>query len=196
MANFVKSTVLFLVIGTGAAMAQSNLPPAGIVSDYDLGKPCRFYLMRHLPAPAHCLVEFQGAWGPGSYVDGEFIFRSRADWLAWRDREDYRHWQKHEFHWVSVGPAPAEPARPQGAILCPPQVAVKIVAGDPMALSGAGWTLNGSELAVRSSNAPRVDGANLVCRYRLGESDVLLYQSAASHKCAPRADQTGFDCEQ
>ena len=102
------------------ACAQSAMPPAGEVIDYDYGKPCRFYLVRHLPAPGRCLVEFQGYWGPGAVIDGDFIFHDRDSYLRWRDREDYKHWRMHDFHWHGGGdqqsPAAVHPAteRPGG----------------------------------------------------------------------------------
>ena len=64
---------------------------------YDYYRPCEFYLNNDLPAPRRCYSYFYNVWGPGLYFDGNFIFRDRAHWWRWHDRDDYRRWYAHDF---------------------------------------------------------------------------------------------------
>ena len=64
---------------------------------YDYYRPCAFYLNNDLPAPRRCYGYFYNVWGPGLYFDGNFLFRDRAHWWRWHDRDDYRRWYAHDF---------------------------------------------------------------------------------------------------
>lgn len=66
---------------------------------YDYNRPCEWYRYNDFPAPRRCYDYFYGIWGHGIYLDGDFIFRDRHDWWRWHDRDDYRHWRGHDFHW-------------------------------------------------------------------------------------------------
>jgi len=71
----------------------------GFYADYDYNRPCLWYRDRDLPVPRRCYDYFYGIWGPGIYVDGDFIFRDRDHWWRWHDRPEYQHWRNHDFHW-------------------------------------------------------------------------------------------------
>ena len=71
--------------------------------DYNYDAPCSWYEDNDLPAPYRCYGYFSGIWGPGIYVDGDFIFRDRAHWGWWRDRPEYSHWRAHDWHWHAYG---------------------------------------------------------------------------------------------
>jgi hypothetical protein len=63
-------------LAAGAAQASANME-AG-----DPGRqPCHFYLHREIPAPKRCLRYYHDAVGPGVYVHGGFVFRSREAFL-------------------------------------------------------------------------------------------------------------------
>ena len=172
------------------ALAQSD-------NGYDPGRNCRFYMVRHLPVPVHCLAELVGNWSPHPYIDGEFAFRDHDEFLRWRDREDYRHWKQHDFAWqpgaatvvASSGVASPAPPPAGSAVLCPAQVRIA-------AQSGEGWSASPTEMAARldPSNPPRTTGAILICTYALGaeRGAVMLSRPAPDAACRPRAD--GFDC--
>jgi len=66
---------------------------------YDYYRPCRWYYYYDLPAPARCYNDYYGYYGPSIYLDSGFIFRDRDDWWRWHDRDDFRHWRAHDFHW-------------------------------------------------------------------------------------------------
>lgn len=60
----------------------------GWYGDYDYGRPCWWYRDRDLPVPRRCYNYFYSIWGPGIYIDGDFIFRDRDHWWRWHDRDD------------------------------------------------------------------------------------------------------------
>ncbi|MDE2182181.1 MAG: hypothetical protein KGJ78_04095 [Alphaproteobacteria bacterium] len=217
------AVVMLAAVVVPPALAQSeaasgDAAPSG---DYDYNRPCRYYLVRHLPAPARCLVEFQGSWGVNAYIDGDFIFRDRNEWLRWRDREDYKHWRKHEFHWSATqssngaapsapeAPPPAAPppanvanaasatppaASPVTSYVCPAQVTVRLSLSQPV----AGWSANDGEFQadLDASNPPHFSGSILTCYYRLGGQPgaFMLYRSVSARQCTARRDGTGIDC--
>src|SRR4051812_31156042 len=82
-------------LAAGAAQASANME-AG-----DPGRqPCHFYLHREIPAPKRCLRYYRDAVGPGVYVHGGFVFRSREAFLhareeRWADRDEGRY-RDHE----------------------------------------------------------------------------------------------------
>ncbi len=182
--------------------------PAFAQSDtgYESGRPCRFYVVRHLPVPVRCLAELQGNWGPHPYIDGEFAFRDHGEFLRWRDREDYRHWKAHDYAWRAGGVAASAPTTPIPApvsppvaatprtVLCPAQVAVSLA---PRA-SADGWTGGQIEMPARldPTNPPHASGTLLTCTYALGaqRGAVMLSRPAGDAVCRPRQDGTGFDC--
>jgi hypothetical protein len=71
----------------------------GTYRDYDYYRPCSWYRYWDLPAPARCYGAYYGYFGPGVFLDGDFVFRDRDDWGRWRDRDDFRGWRERaEFH--------------------------------------------------------------------------------------------------
>ncbi|MDE2112164.1 MAG: hypothetical protein KGJ79_13555 [Alphaproteobacteria bacterium] len=108
MRSLVKVFTAALLLGGGvtavAAPAQAGVDLSigiGVPAyyGYDFYRPCEFYRYHDLPAPARCYSYFYRYWGPGVYIDGDFLFRDRDDWWRWHDRDDYRHWRDHDFHW-------------------------------------------------------------------------------------------------
>ena len=183
--------LLLLVV---PAMAQAD-------GGYDPDHNCQYYVMHHLPVPVRCLAELSGNWSPHPYVDGEFAFRNREEFLRWRDREDYRHWKLHDFTWQPAA-AQANPAAPPEAavatpgpastVLCPARVVVKIVPPP----DGEGWSATPAEMTAKldATNPPHASGAILTCTYALGaqRGAVMLSRPAPESECRASAD--GFDC--
>lgn len=108
MKQLTKLLAAALMIG-GATVASTAPAQAGIgisigigvpgvYLGYDYSRPCAWYANRDLPVPRRCFDYYRGIWGPGIYVDGDFIFRDRAHWYHWRDRPDYRSWRAHDWH--------------------------------------------------------------------------------------------------
>jgi len=65
-------------LGGMAAGAQASANMEGA----DPGRqPCHFYMHRDIPAPKRCLRYYRDAVGPGVYVHGGFVFRSREAFL-------------------------------------------------------------------------------------------------------------------
>jgi len=190
------------------ALAAGLVTPSALAqtpddTGYNPDRNCHFYVMQRLPVPVRCMAQLIGNWSPHPFVDGDFLFRNHAEWLKWRDREDYRHWRNHDFTWKegSVEPAaaataPAAPPAParQGtaALLCPAAANVHIV---PDQAGSEGW--NGSDrsaaLPLDLKSPPRLDGQTLVCSYGDGRVAVTLTRPSWGH-CAPRPDRKGFDC--
>jgi hypothetical protein len=105
MKSLTKALLTTLILG-GAAMAAASPASAGIGVSIGIGgpayyrgyhydRPCAFYRANDLPAPARCYGYYQGVWGSGVYLDGNFVFRNRDHWARWRGRDDYRHWRTH-----------------------------------------------------------------------------------------------------
>jgi len=170
---------------------------AGDDDGYNPNRSCRVYVMQKLPVPVRCMAELMGNWSAKPYLDGEFMFRNRAEWLAWKDREDYRHWKNHDYAWhdgMASSPPPAAPpsapppapppvaAGPAAVLLCPAAVPAHVA-------DVAGWTVSGN--AVLRLSGARSEGDRLICTY--GEDGIVLSRPAWGH-CTVRADGTGFDC--
>lgn len=187
---------------TGPAFAQ-----AGNETGYDPNRSCRTYVMQHLPVPVRCMVELLGNWSPKPYIDGDFMFRSPADWLKWKDREDYRHWQRGDFAFPRNGtapkvaapsapvpplpPAPTLPAageQPAAALLCPAEIPAQIV---PAPVQG--WSGKGGNVMLRLAPQPRVENSSLLCFYGSEREQITLTRPVWG-RCVVRGDSTGFDC--
>jgi len=195
------SALLLIAACCVPAAAQSG-------GGYDPSRTCRFYVMQHLPVPVRCMAELLGNWSGKPYLDGEFMFRNRNDWLSWRDREDYRHWKNHDFGFAQNAAAqavnapiaappdaqspPPTSAQASASLLCPAELAARIVL-DRAAL--AGWTgTDGLALLRRDpANPPRAEAGTLSCFYVLGHDKVAITRPAWG-RCVPRADAAGFDC--
>src|SRR5207253_1260476 len=54
------------------------------------GRPCRYFVHRHLPAPHHCYQYFSNMFGPNVYVHDGYVFRDREAFLGWRERHEAR----------------------------------------------------------------------------------------------------------
>lgn len=171
------------------------LLPAQAQTPYDASKPCRFYIVNKQPAPVRCLQELVGAWGSRNFITDGFVFRDKAQYLAWREREDFRR---------ASGLAPSPPApSPQAlsqterSIACPREIAVKFTPASAASLNG--WHLDEREAVGRldPSNPPHSSGAILTCYYAFGSQRgaFMLSRSAADGECTARADGTGFECK-
>jgi hypothetical protein len=182
------------------ALAQSN-------DGYDPGRTCRAYVMQKMPVPVRCMAELVGNWSAHPYIDGEFMFRNRQDYLLWRDREDYHHWKAHDYAWHAgmaptpvnppvsqpiPPPAPPPPAPPPpavqagAALLCPAEISVRLVPG-----AVNGWNASDGTGTLRREGPPHTDGSTLYCSY--GPGHVTLARPAWGH-CTVRSDGAGFDC--
>ena len=168
----------------GPALAQNG-------TGFDPNRPCRSYVVQHLPVPTRCMAELLGNWSPKPYVDGEFMFRSYEEWLSWRDREDYKHWKARDYTWhaglpasppAAAIPAPAPTGPPAAALRCPPPLTLRTAAP-------TGWS--GSETVLKLEPPPRVEAGTLICSYG---RDRLPLSRPAWGRCVVRADATGFDC--
>ena len=189
--------VLIAAAFAGPALAQSQ-------TGYEPGRSCRTYVVQHLPVPIRCMTELLGNWSPKPYIDGEFIFRNREEWLSWKDREDYRHWKAHDYAWHSGMPAtpvappppaapiatPAAAGRPGAALLCPREITVRVSA-DARALEG--WSANDTTAVVALDGLPHAEAGTLYCTYGQGRERVTLSRPAWG-RCTTRADGSGFDC--
>jgi hypothetical protein len=183
--------LLIAAVFAGPALAQSN-------DGYDPDRNCRIYVVQRLPVPVRCMAELLGNWSAKPYIDGEFMFRSRQEWLAWKDREDYRRWKAHDYAAHAAAPAPASqpsappspvPAatnQPAASLYCPREISVRLTV-DPKSLQG--WSASDSTAVLRLEGSPRTDGGTLLCPY----GKVSLSRPAWG-RCTPRADGTGFDC--
>lgn len=178
------------------AVAQS--PVLAQNNGYDPGRACRVYVLQKLPVPVRCLAELLGNWSAHPYIDGEFMFRNREQYLQWRDRDDYRRWKNHDYN-ASAGLPPARepppvmplaaqpaPAQPGAALLCPADISARLV---PTALQG--WTANDGAVTLRLDGVPRAEGGTLTCSY--GPGHVTLTRPAWG-RCTVRPDGKGFDC--
>lgn len=67
----------------------------GYYQGYYYDRPCEYYRVNDLPAPARCVGYYRGYWGSNVYLDGNFVFRDRDYWAHWRGRDDYRRWHDH-----------------------------------------------------------------------------------------------------
>jgi hypothetical protein len=195
MARICGTTTMLAILFFGsAAIAEST-------AGYDPGRGCHFYVVQHLPVPVHCMAELIGNWVPRPYIDGAFMFRSREEWLSWRDREDYRHWKNHDYSWQGAGATPpvaAPPALPPSpvpsgqaaAVLsCPLTLAVRVVPSQRL----TGWTGSDADATLPLQPPPRAEGGTLYCSYAVGRERLTLTRPAWGH-CVTRADATGFDC--
>ncbi len=96
---------LAAVVAGGAAVFGAATPASAGVSvsiglgggDYYYDRPCWYYYRHDIPAPLRCRDYLVRYWGPGIYVDGDFLFRNHDHYWRWHDRDDYRHWRVHEF---------------------------------------------------------------------------------------------------
>lgn len=101
--KLISQLALVALVAGGTASLDMQRPATADVTfsigvgNYDYNRPCWFYYRHHLPAPHRCYNYMWRYYGPGMYVDGDFIFRDRYEWSHWRDRDDYRHWKRHEF---------------------------------------------------------------------------------------------------
>ncbi|GAA0574557.1 hypothetical protein [Rhizomicrobium electricum] len=182
---------LIAAVCAGPALAQSN-------DGYDPDRNCRIYVVQRLPVPVRCMAELLGNWSPKPYIDGEFMFRSRQEWLAWKDRDDYRRWKAHDYAAHAASPAPASPPsappppvttvanQPAASLYCPREISVRLTV-DPKSLQG--WSATDRTTVLRLEGSPRADGGTLICPY----GQVSLSRPAWG-RCTPRADGTGFDC--
>lgn len=204
--KLLATTLLFALAGVPALAQSSN--NAG----YDPRRPCRFYVVRKLPVPAHCLVELQGGWSTRPYIDGDFIFHDYDEYLRWRDRADYRHWKAGDYAYVEgstpvappppapqMAPAAAPVTAPAGrALICPAELRVKLVPFDRARLAQTGWPAEDGEAVLRldHSNPPHSSGAILTCYYGLGDQRgvYLINRPAGDSRCLPNAEGTGFSC--
>jgi hypothetical protein len=90
--------------------------------------------------------------------------------------------------------------RPAAAknVYCPQQVAVKMVAANPMALSVLGWKANDGPFTVSldPANPPRVSGGYMTCYYKLGSQPGAfnVLQPVGNMKCSPTSNGAGFVC--
>lgn len=64
---------------------------------YDYYRPCEWYWRHDFPAPRRCFDYYRRYWGPGLYIDGDFLFRDRDDYYRWRGRDNYRRWRGHDW---------------------------------------------------------------------------------------------------
>lgn len=168
---------LLAIVFISPAVAQSSL-------SYDPDRSCRYYVLQRLPVPVRCMVDLLGNWSAKPHIDGAFMFRNREEWLAWKDRADYRRWKAHDFS-DSATPPNATPAatpstQPAAALLCPGAVTVHVNAGP-------GWS--GNDVEVPREGPPRVDGNTLICAYGR-----VTISRPAWGRCTTRSDGTGFDC--
>lgn len=192
------SLLLIAAVFAGPALAQAD-------SGYDPGRNCRFYVMQLLPVPARCITELAGNWSMKPYIDGEFMFRNRDEWLKWRDREDYRHWKSHDYAWhAGLPPAPVAPPAPAAAppprlatpvpaaaaLYCPPEISARVML-DRAALQG--WAGPDGTLLLPLERPSRTEGGTLICTYGEGRNRITLSRPAWG-RCIARADGTGFDC--
>jgi hypothetical protein len=72
------ATVTLAVLALCGAAAPAS---ADMATGHPARQPCHFYLHRDLPAPKRCFRYYQDAVGPGVYVHGGFVFRSREAFL-------------------------------------------------------------------------------------------------------------------
>jgi hypothetical protein len=84
------------------------------------------------------------------------------------------------------------------SVICPAQVVVKIVPGNPFVLNRTGWRANEGSFPVQldSTNPPRLSGGNMVCYYRLGSQPgaFMLMQPIGNMNCSAISNGTGFVC--
>jgi hypothetical protein len=147
--------------------------------------------MQRLPVPVRCLAELLGNWSSKPYIDGEFMFRNRQEWLSWKDREDYRRWKAHDYAGQAGTPAPASAPtpvanQPAASLLCPREISVRFTVEQS---SLQGWSSPAGASVLRLEGAPQADGGTLICRY----GHVTLSRPAWG-RCTVRSDGTGFDC--
>src|ERR1051326_8152306 len=76
MKGLATLTLAALALGDPAASASADL-----AAGHPGRQPCHFYLHRNLPAPRRCLEYYHDAVGPGVYMHGGFVFRSREAFL-------------------------------------------------------------------------------------------------------------------
>jgi hypothetical protein len=148
--------------------------------------------MQRLPVPVRCMAELLGNWSPKPYLDGDFMFRSREEWLAWKDREDYRRWKTHDYagHGGTSPPAPASAPTPAAnqpaALYCPREISARLMVEQ---ISLQGWSVRDETTVLRLEGMPRADGGTLSCSYGR-----LTLTRPAWGRCTVRSDGTGFDC--
>jgi hypothetical protein len=180
---------------TGPAIADND-------TGYDPGRSCRSYALQRLPVPVRCMVELLGNWSPKPYIDGEFMFRNREEWLAWKDREDYHHWKNHDYAWhagMPVTPPPAAPMPPApvaasnqtgAALFCPREVSVRV---QPEGRTLEGWSATDAVAVLHLEGMPRAEAGTLFCSYGAGRDHLTLTRPAWG-RCVARTDGSGFDC--
>ncbi len=116
MKGLATLTLAALALGGAAASAS-----AGMAAGHPGRQPCHFYLHRDLPAPRRCLEYYRDAVGPGVYVHGGFVFRSREAFLhargsmtgderlASRDENGYRDEERYGEREQMAGREPPPP---------------------------------------------------------------------------------------
>lgn len=168
-----------LLVAT-VAVALAPMTQSALAQDaYDGSKPCRSYLVTHLPAPGRCAVELFGSFGPHMLIKDGLIFRSQ---------DEYRQWQSQQ----AKAPAPQSPAQASQALLCPAELRLTLTAS----AIPAGWHSEAQEATARldPTNPPHTSGTILTCYYAVGalRGAVMLNRPSGDLQCTARPD--GFDC--